>query len=349
MTNVNVNHQTLERFTLDILQASGVDEAEARIIAKALVWANLIGRAPQGALRLGVYLKRFRLGLIQSPCRPEFTQTSESVCLLDGQDGFGHYLGHIGMLKAIELADRYGLGLVGVRNSNHFGAAAYYVQLAAEQSKLGLTTSNSFPRVAPYGGLTPALGTNPFAFGAPTRNGQAILVDFATSAMAGSSIRQAKAERKEIPPGVIIDAHGRDLTDPNLAAQDVILPFGGAKGFCLSLMVEILSGVITGAAISHQIASVYKNFENSSKNGHLFIAIDIAKLMPIETYFERMEMLIGYIKTAKTGEDVAEILLPGETRWRTHRRQLAEGITLDLETVETLTTLAQTLNVPAPW
>jgi len=341
--------EILQQFLLDLFNAAGVDPTEAGIIAEALVWINLIGRAPQGIVRLPAYMERFKRGLIISPCRPQFIQKTASVAILDGNNGFGHYLGQQGMLKAIEIADESGIGLVGVRQANHFGAAAYYVHLAAERGKLGLAVSNSFPRVAPHGGVTPVLGTNPFAFGAPLRQGHSILVDLSTSAIAGSSIRQADREQRSLPPGVVVDKAGHDITDPNVAQQGTILPFGGAKGFCLGLMVEILSSVITGAAISHEIASVFRYFERPSNNGYLFIAIDIATLMPVETYFDRMETLVGFIRAATPAEQGGEILLPGETRWRLYEQQRVDGIKLDGPSLKALTDLARQINIPTPW
>lgn len=349
MADHKIKPEVLQQFLLDLFDAVGIDPTEASIITEALIWANLIGRTPQGLVRLSAYIERFKRGLITSPCRPQFIQKTACVAILDGNDGFGHYLGQQGMLKAIEMADESGIGLVAVRQANHFGAAAYYVHLAAERGKLGLVASNSFPRVAPHGGVTPVLGTNPFAFGAPLRQGHSILVDLSTSAIAGSSIRQAISEQRDLPPGVVVDKEGYHITDSTLAQQGTILPFGGAKGFCLGLMVEILSGVITGAAISHEIASVFKNFERPSKNGYLFMAIDIATLMPVETYFDRMETLVGFIKAATPAERGGEILLPGETRWRLYEQQRIDGIKLDTPSLNTLANLAHQMSVPTPW
>jgi LDH2 family malate/lactate/ureidoglycolate dehydrogenase len=346
---VKISHKELQQFTFDLLCSAGVDAQEALIIAKIFIWFDLIGRYTQGVGRLHAYLKRVRHGLIKSPCHPEFVQKSETIFIVNGNDGFGHYLGHIAMSKAIEIANIYGIGMVGVHQSNHFGAGAYYVQMAAEDYKMGLAFSNAVPKVAPYGGITATLGTNPFAFGAPTRNGQSILVDLSTGASSGSMIMKAEKEGKNISEGILIDGNGDAIVDPRYADQGVILPFGGAKGFCLGLMVEILSGVITSSGISHEIASMHKNFERSTNVGNLFLAIDIAKMMHSENYFDRMDALIGFIKNAKKRKGVDEILMPGETRWRNYKRQLTEGIRLELNTIASLNTLAKELNVPLPW
>ncbi|NEN98414.1 MAG: Ldh family oxidoreductase [Moorea sp. SIO3I7] len=342
---IRVDPEKLQEFINDILCAEGIDAHEALIIAKIFVWFDLIGRTTQGVARLPAYLERFRKHLIKSPCVPKFIQKSATINLVDGHDGFGHYLGHVSMLKAIEIANKYGVGMVLVSHSNHFGAGAYYVQLAAQNSQLGLAFSNSFPHVAPYGGVTAVLGTNPFAFAAPVRNKNSIIVDFSTGATAGSVLRKTVENNQKITEGILIDENSNAIVDPRKAAQGVILPFGGAKGFCLGLMVEIISGVISGSGISHEIASMYKNFDRSANVGHFFMAIDISKIMPMVDYYQRLETLISFIQTAKTSNDFEEIILPGETRWRNYAEQLDRGISLEIKTVKILKELAKHLNI----
>jgi ureidoglycolate dehydrogenase (NAD+) len=346
---VTVSWESLQRFACQLLCSAGVAEQEADLVASGLVWADLVGRHTHGVERLAIYLKRFRHGLISSPCNAEFIRHSETISTLRGNNGFGHYLGQIAISRPIEIAGRHGLGVVGVTQSNHFGAAAYYVQSAAEAQMIGLAFSNSTPQVAPYGGTTAVLGTNPFAFGAPTRSGQSVLVDFSTGAASGSMIRRATEAQKGIPEDILIDEMGRAVVDPSPLNRAVILPFGGAKGFCLGLMVEILSGVITGAGFSHEVASSYGDFDRRCNIGHLFMALDISRVMPMEEYYERMEMLVSSLKNSGRSKDVGEILIPGETRWRHYARQLAQGIGLDRRTIDLLQTLAAELKVSTPW
>jgi ureidoglycolate dehydrogenase (NAD+) len=341
---MKIEHRKLQQFICDILCTEGVSKEEAEIVAQVLVWCDAIGRYTQGVIRIPTWLKRFKLGLIKSPCHPEFIQKSETISILNGNNGFGNYLGSMAMSKAIELADRYGIGMVGVRHSNHFSASAYYVQMAAARSQIGLAFTNGFPRTAPHGGITATLGTNPLGFGAPMRNGESVLVDFATSSSSGSAIRQAMVEDRAIPEGVLLREHPQAGSD-----QDAILPFGGAKGFCLGLMVEILSGVITDSGISHQVGSAYKNFDRSSDVGHLFISIDISKAIDMELYYHKMDLLISYIKAAQKQLGIEEILIPGETRWRNYQRQLVEGINLEPKTIESLESIAKDLNISIPW
>ncbi len=330
---MKIEHTKLQQFICDILCAEGVANEEAQKVAEVLVWCEAIGRATHGVIRIPVYLKRFKLGLIQSPCKPELIRKSEAIYTIDGHHGFGHYLGAMAMSKAIELATQSGIGMVGVRHSNHFGANAYYVQMAAAKSQIGLAFTNGFPRTAPHGGTTAVLGTNPIGFSAPMRNGESVLVDFSTSSVSGAAIRQAIGEDRQT----------------QAADEEAILPFGGAKGFCLGLMVEILSGAINDAGISHQVGSIYKNFDRSSDVGHLFISIDVAKVIDLELYYNKMDLLISYIKSAHKQLGIEEILIPGETRWRNYQRQLMEGIELAPTTITSLASIAQDLHISVPW
>ena len=349
MDNVRVSFSKLEKFASDILVSADVDTLEAQIVATVLVWNELIGRSTQGLVRIPIYMKRFQRGLITSPSNPEFKQASDTICMVKGNDGFGQFLGHCAMSKAIELADTYGVGVVGVSGSNHFGSGAYYLHLAAKANQLSLVTSNSVPKVAPHGGMTAVLGTNPIAFGAPTQNGQSILIDFSTGALAGSTVRKAIAEHGKIPKGMVVDENGNEIVDPKKAPNGVILPFAGTKGYCLGLMAEILSGIITGAAISHEIGSIYKDFDRSNNVGHFFLTIDISRICPLHIYFDRIETLIGFIKKSKKRKGTDEILLPGETRWRNYKHQRNTGVQLTAESIEALDPLVKELNVSAPW
>jgi LDH2 family malate/lactate/ureidoglycolate dehydrogenase len=349
MNSIKVDHKILQKFAYNILCAAGVDSKEATIIANVFVWFDLVGRYAQGVGRLHVYLKRLPNDLIKSPCHPEFKQKGNTAYLLNGNDGFGHYLGHIAMSKAIDIADQHGIGLVGVSHSNHFGGAAYYVNLATQSNKLGFALSNSVPHVAPFGGISAVIGTNPFAFGAPMENQKSVLVDFSTGASSGSMIMKAAEEGTTIPEGVVIDEEGNPIVDPKAAVHGIVLPFGGVKGYCLGLMVEILSGVITEAGFSHEIASLHRNFERSSNVGHFFMAIDISTLMPIEDYYERMNRLAAWIRDVRPQKNGDQILIPGEPQWLYYEKQLAEGIELDYKTIKSLNILAKEMDIKTPW
>jgi LDH2 family malate/lactate/ureidoglycolate dehydrogenase len=347
MIDRRINHKDLRDLAVALLSAGGADESEVCTIADILIWADLVGRSTQGIWCLKTLLQRLHAGFIQSPCSPEFTQRRDGIVLVDGHNGFGRYVGHVGMLQAIELARRCGIGLALVRNSSHFGAAAYYVNLAAQAGMVGFAFTNAPRRVAAHGGLRPIFGTNPIAFGAPLSNGQSVLVDFSTSMMAGSVVRKALESNEPLTEGVAIDQHGLPTTSPTEVFA--MLPFGGARGYCLGLLVEILTGVLTGSLMSFQIPYILEKTQQATHTGHVFLVIDVTALLPIQEYHERMATLVGTIKDSPLQSGVAEVLIPGETRWRSYLKQIKEGILVDSATIESLEALAAERKIATPW
>lgn len=330
---------TLSEFVYDVLKGVDADHEQARIFADALIWSDLIGRPTHGVWRLPAYAKRMDLNLIKCPCKPKYQNPDAAADLMDGDQGGGHYIGHEAMLQSVEKAKVHGLGAVGVYNSNHFGTGAYYVNLAAEAGMIGFAFSNSISKVAPYGGVSAVFGTNPFAFGAPRKNGQHMMLDMATTAIAGAAVMKYAEQGKELPEGIAIDAQGSPITDPNRVDEGALLPFGGAKGYGLSLMIEILSSVLTGAAHSSGVNSMFNNFKESGQNGHFFLALDITRFMDLEQYYSRMENLLDEVKA--TAMKPGDVVIPGETRWEYYEQSLDQGVPLDAATVKALDGLAE--------
>jgi LDH2 family malate/lactate/ureidoglycolate dehydrogenase len=342
-----IRHAELCDFLVGVLEGFGADSHQARIACEALVWSDLIGRTTHGVWRFPSYVKRFRQGLLKSPCSPDITVTSASTLRIDGDGGFGHYLGHLAVEQAVSQARSSGVSVATVRNSNHFGTAGYYVDKAANSEMLGIAVSNSIAKVAPAGGVAPVFGTNPFAFAAPRKNARPILLDMATSAVSGGSVIRARQKNEKLPEGVLVDRDGKYITDAALADDGVMLPFGGAKGAGLSLLVELLSGVIADAKLSTEVRSMFNDFSGNGDNGHCFIVIDIGKLLPIDEYYERIEQLVAIMKSSavSTGDDVR---LPGESRWKIMEKRLADGVPLESELVTELVDLAAAANVELP-
>jgi LDH2 family malate/lactate/ureidoglycolate dehydrogenase len=271
---MRVQSAALKAYAQEIMRACGVDEEQIQSVSDNLIWCELVGRPNFGVQRLPIHMKRVKCGVLSCPCHLEFRKVSDSIDLLDGGGGFGHHVSWHGMERAIALAKAQGVGIVGVKNSNFFGVGAYYAQQAARAGMIGLALSNSFPKVTAHGGIAPVLGTNPFAFAAPRRNGHSLLLDMATSSLAGSTVRERIETGEPLPPGLAADASGNPITDPGNVASGALLPFGGPKGYGLALFVELLSGVITGAGVSHGVASMYNNFKESGHNGHFLMALD---------------------------------------------------------------------------
>ncbi len=345
---ITTTQEELQTFAKDILVASGADKEEATVLADVLVWCDFVGRDNQGVWRLPILTERIEKGLVNTPCHYTIQANSTSAVVLDGNKGMGHYIAYKAMEEAINIAKKTGIAFVGVKDSNFFGAGAYYIEQAAAVGMIGIVASNSFPKVAAYNGVSSVLGTNPFAFSAPRKNGHSLLLDMATSASAGSSIRKCIEKGEELPDGIAVDSQGAYIKDPAAVEKGTILPFGGAKGYGLSLMVEILSGIITGAGYSHGVKSMYKNFDDSGDNGHFFIAIDIGKLMPIEDYYVRMESFISLLRVSGLPDESKPVLLPGECRWKKYEENRVKGLTINHATTAMLEELATRYRVSLP-
>jgi LDH2 family malate/lactate/ureidoglycolate dehydrogenase len=346
MSGRRTDVDALERCCEQILLAHGVDAVQAQSVSDNVIWSELVGRRNFGLARLPVYLERVRAGGLNCPCEPVFEAVAPSLHRLDGDGGFGQHVGRVAMDRAVDLASDHGIGVVGVHNSNFFGTGAYFVHQACEAGMIGLAMSNSYPKVAAHGGVRAVFGTNPLAFGAPRRGGESLLVDMATSALAGSTVRQHAAEGTPLPPGVAVAPDGAPITDAAGVQDGALTPFGGAKGYGLALLVEVLAGVLTGAGVSHGVASMYEDLGRGGNNGHLMLALDVQRWMPMDAYHDRFDGLVAAIKASGGG---AEVLLPGEIRWRHHRDGLADGIALDDALRATLEGLAAPLGVAVPW
>lgn len=350
MEAIRIIPKDLVKFSVRLLTVSGVDGGDAQRLASILVWNDRIGRFGQGVYRIPDYLVRFRAGQVRSPARPETVNRHQAIAVMDGGDGFGHCVAEDAIDLASELAGQFGVGLVSVRRSNHFGAAAYYVNRAAERGELGLAFSNARARVAAYGGASPLFGTNPLSFGAPLRSRRPILVDLSTGAAAMSSVRLALAQNKPISPDLFVDNKGNPITDPSkVNSFSTMRSFGGARGYCLALMVEVLSAVLSQAALSTSIPDLREDISRPSGTGHLFLVIKIEDLLPLESYYATMDELVESIHVSQPLPGFERVDVPGDARWRAFDQSEIDGIPLNCSVVKSLSELARDLGVDVPW
>jgi LDH2 family malate/lactate/ureidoglycolate dehydrogenase len=346
MTAQSVSPDDLKNFIIELFTACGVDIEQCEAVAANMVWSELVGRTNFGVSRIAVHIERLEKGVLNPECKPMFESISASCARLDADNGFGHFAGQIAMEKAVELAQQTGIGFVGVKNSNFFGTGAYFVDLAAKQGMVSLAMSNSFPKVVAHGGTKAVLGTNPFAFGAPRQNDENLMVDFATSSLAGSTVREYLGKGELLPEGLAVLPDGKPLSDPARIGEGALMPFGGAKGYGVALMVEVLAGILTGSGFSHSVKSTYSNFTDNSDSGHCLIAIDIEKWMPMVAFYHRLEALVQLLKASSPTDGV---LLPGEVRWQNFNDNLLKGISIPLPVKNTLEELSLKFGISPPW
>jgi len=312
-------------------------------VAVSLVHANRRGTDSHGVARLPVYSQALRSGTMNPDPAPKVEKQHGAVALVDADRGPGSVAGVFATDLSIALAREQGVGLVAVHRSSHYGAAGYYAIRTAEAGMVGISTTNSEPFVVPYGGIGHALGTNPIAIAAPTPDG-IWDTDMATSQVAVNKIFNARDEGRTIPEGWGVDEQGVPTTDPGQVFAAV--PLGGYKGYALALLVEVLSGVLSGSGVGHGIGRIYEG--EAQDVGHFHLAIDVERLAGREHGEQLLARLLGDLKKVPPAPGFDEVLVPGEPEARTRAQREAEGIPLPPTLWTTLTELSDELGVIAP-
>ena len=341
-----IDHSRLNEFATAVYAGQGMAEADARLVADTLVQADLWGHQSHGVLRLGWYLERLQNGVMKPVTEPEFVIDGGAIALIDGHDGVGHVLSMLATREAVKRAKAHGIGAVAVRNSNHFGTCMYYTLTGAREGCMMFLTSNGGPAMAPWGGMKKIIGTNPWSVATPAGRHPPFVVDMANTGVARGKIYLARQKRQPIPLGWALNAAGAPTTDPQEAIDGIILPMAEHKGYAIAMMVDVLSGVLTGSGFLTQVHSPYKTAEKSNC-GHLFIALDIGKLQPLEQFNARMEQYIAEVKAVPRAQGFDEVFYPGEIEARNNERNRREGILFPEDTIADLKRIAEETGLEA--
>jgi L-2-hydroxycarboxylate dehydrogenase (NAD+) len=321
---VQIEISELHRICIEVLTRVGVPSADAAIVADSIVDAHRRGKGTHGVGRLPIYVRKIRSGLMAADTPLELVRQSGAIAIYDAHHGFGQVAGFKGMEAGIALARQHGVGVVGIRHSNNFGAAGFVAEVAAASGFLGVVLGNSAPAMPPTGGTRPLLGTNPLAISFPPgSSGFPITLDMATSMAARGKIRLAAKNGESIPIGWAIDATGLPTSDPHAALRGSMLPLGGAKGYGLALAIDILAGLLPGAAFAGDVRNLADPTHHSNY-GHLLVAVDPSAFMAADNYVDAIDLLTQRVKACGTGD---EILLPGE---RGHRRAQKQAATVEV-------------------
>lgn len=321
--------EELVSFCSNLLTEIGMSKENSAIVADSLIKANLEGIDSHGISRLPIYIKRFLDKRINLEPKIVFDQKSPSVLVVDGDNGLGHIVSYKAVKKGFEIAKTLGISAIAVKNSNHFGTASYFCQLACEENLSCIAFTNSPPGIAPWGGKNAFFGTNPIAFGFPTGNDVPVIIDLSTSIVARGKIIFAEKQGARIPEGWALDENGYPTTDPGEALKGSVLPMGGAKGAALAMAVEVLTGVLSGAAFGPNVKNIYTENEKGNANvGHFFLIIDIEKFMDLNSFFHSMNELIIEMKLVSTRPGIENIRYPGERRKSAAKNGVLYGIEL---------------------
>lgn len=339
------NSQKLTEFSNSCLVKIGVPQHEAKIITETMIEADARGIHSHGLMRLPIYIERMEKGLVKKASNVLVVNDPKSIAVMDGNGSAGQVVATQAMELAITKAKEYGVGIVSARNSNHFGIAAHYALMASQQDMVGIVMSNTAPLMPPTGGAEKVLGNNPLAIAAPTLREFPLLLDMALSNVALGKILYAQTKGTDIPAGWGADRNGNPTTDPSAVLNGgFILPVGGPKGFGLALMVELLTGVLSGGAFSKMIPSMY-DLTQTQSIAHFMLAINISSFMEVERFKELSTVLSSYVKDAVKANGVEELYLPGEIELSTEEKRMQTGIPVSDNVVAELNKLADALQV----
>jgi len=337
---LTVSASALLRLCRAVLQAVGTPIDLAGTVSQSLIDANLSGLDSHGVQRLPTYVESVRIGQVQPAARPVIATRNRATAEVDGSWGWGQPAAHLAVDTAIELAIECNASAVTIARCNHIGRLGEYVERLALKGMVGIAMCNTGAVVAPFGGRARMLGTNPFAFAAPAgESNPPIMIDFATASVAEGKLVLARAKNEVIPLGSIIDSAGHPSVDPDaFYAGGALLPFGGHKGYGMSVMVELLGGVLSGGG-----ASSSQSYGNG--NGAILIALNIEAFRPLASFMIESASLRSSLKRSPAAEGFREVMVPGEPETVARRDRQQHGIPIPIRTWNEISALARQVGV----
>ncbi|MDF2677067.1 MAG: Malate/L-lactate dehydrogenase [Bacillota bacterium] len=337
------NAAKLKSFTSDIMQKAGLDQDSSNIFAESLVNADMRGISSHGMTRLTAYSRRIRDGLVSKDTEIKIVQDNNSLLLIDGQNGMGAVTAQRAMELCVERAEKNGCCFAAVKGGNHFGYAAFFTEYAASKGMIGVAIANGPVALAPIGGMKPMLGTNPISISIPANRHHPMVLDMATSIVARGKITLAKKEGRTIPDNWGVDEQGYPTNDPSKVYA--MLPFGGAKGYAISLITEILCSCLSGALNGQTMGSFY-DYTSTQQSGFFLGAFNVGSIIPIDIFKENVDELFDSIKQSPKAPGVSEIMIAGEIEFNNYEQASKEGVQLSEAVVAELLVLSTEYGVP---
>lgn len=335
----------LRRFAGQVFEGLGMHTADADSLAEQLVWAELRGVASVGAKKIPQYTARLRAGGTRARAESVVLAEGDALVVIDAQDGWGQVAGARAMRLAIEKARSCGVGSALVRNTTSAGALGYFAMLAAEQRMVGLAINNSPPLQPVWGGMDKVIGNQAFAIASPAGRHDPLLFDAATSAISLARIHDHQRRGERLPQGVALTADGEPTVDPAAALAGILLPMAGHRGSGLSLMWEVLTGVLAGGSRFATDVTMPDVYDRPQAVSMFLLAIDPKVVMPVETFEARVDDLIDRVHGSAPAPGVERVTVPGERSRRTELSRTAKGIPLPAALVAELRALGEELGV----
>jgi uncharacterized oxidoreductase len=337
--------ETLTRTASAIFEAAGTPPDVARFVAESLVGANLAGHDSHGVIQIPGYVGQIRDGVLLPAARPEVVQEGPAIIQADGAWGFGQFTASVCMDLAIEKARRNQLGLVTVTRVNHIGRLGQWAEQAADAGVIGMlgVSWGAGPYAGtPHGGAGRVLSTNPIAFGIPLADGKRFVLDYATTAVAEGKLRVARAKGVQVPDGWIVDAEGRPTNDVEqfYTGGGMLLPFGGHKGYALSMAIELLAIAMTAADAAPD--------DRNRKNGGFFLAIDPTAIRSLDAFTAEAAAICARVTGVPPAPGSDGVLLPGQPEERNRQQRGKAGIELAESTWEAIQDTARSVGAAIP-
>lgn len=318
--------EAVRTFGRQILERAGLPEEDAFLCADCLVTADMRGVHSHGMVHLPDLCTRIDQGTITARPHIQIQQTAPGAITVDADHSAGMVSAMRAMEKCVELAGTSGAAFAAVRRSNTYGFGAYYPMYAAARGMIGFAVCNTKAYVAPYGGRTPTLGTNPLSLAIPAGRFPDLVLDMATSEAAVNKIALAMKEGRPIPDHWAVGPDGERTTDPALAWQGALLPFGGHKGYGLQLVISLLAFALAGGEMDRDLPRAWADAGAPCDFGCFLGAIDISKFLPLDQFRQRVDQLFEAVKGGGTAPWAAEILIPGEHAFREAQEARKNGV-----------------------
>ena len=344
-SEVLVDPDDLKRFTTEVFEHAGMPQGDAEIEADVLVWANLRGVDSHGVLRIPWYIQNVDDGVFNVSPKIEVENETAATLLIEGDYAFGPVVTVFAMNKTIEKARDAGVCWSIIRNTTHQGAMAYYSLMAVEHDMAGIAVVCSPPNMAPFGAKGKGVHNSPIAIAVPAKEGDPLVLDMATSVVAGGKLNLAQDKGEPIPLEWSLDPEGNPTTVPSF--DNILLPFAGPKGSGLALMFATLSNIMVGNPLLEPNITGRAPTARGVQNSFL-VALDIGAFTDVEKYKADIDALIAAQKTLPKADGFEDILVPGEPEYRTQAERSRNGIPLPMGTVRNLRAIAERFRVRMP-
>lgn len=346
----HIKIEDLKNFCAKALVQEGMDRDHAKIVADVLSSTDAFGTHSHGTKNLHNYIRKFRVAGADIKGQPQVVREGSGFAVIDAHNSLGMIPAVEAMELACDKAAQAGIALVTVKNSCHFGAAGYYANLAAKRGMIGLAFSNVDPNMTIPGARSMIIGNNPLAYAAPATDHPSLFFDIALSNVASLKVVQARKDGLEIPDNWIVDKDGLPTTSPaNYPEEGAMQPMAAHKGYGLAVLVDLLTGILSGGAtsMSGDIVSWIFQLDKPNNVSHTLIAIDPA-LFGVENAADETDRLAGKLRNAPKAKGADRIYTPGEIEWGKYEKAEAEGIDLPADVEESLRGLAEELKLELP-